>query len=65
MDTDTTGNIDVLTITANAVMDTITPNADLVDTLQAIGAGPDLDTHQNDTTTMADFTTSIEKVRSK
>ena len=62
MDTDTTGNIDVLTITA---MDTITPNADLVDTLQAIGAGPDLDTHQNDTTTMADFTTSIEKVRRK
>ena len=62
MDTDTTGNIDVLTITA---MDTITPNADLVDTLQAIGAGPDLDTHHNDTTTMADFTTSIEKVRRK
>ena len=60
MDTDTTGNIDVLTITA---MDTITPNADLVDTLQAIGAGPDI--HENDTTTMADFTTSIEKVLRK
>ena len=58
MDTRTTVNINVLNITAMdiAIAD-FTP--------QAIGAvGPNLDTHQNHTTTIADFT-SIQKVRRK
>ena len=63
MDTRAIVNINVLNITAMdiAIADfTQRPN-----TPQAIGAvGPNLDTHQNHTTTIADFT-SIQKVRRK